>query len=264
VDDIADDLVRFWTAHDVRLEHVEPTWWGAVVTDGRFPDVWDTNYARVETGDRSVRLEEITEALMPALEAANAAAVHVVMFRPHATGGLLDELAARGDVASWDVVMVHTDEEASPTSSVRVEELPIDGHLWSSIESSLPAFGVTEAAATRQLVRIEREVLDPGRVKRWFGVRDPSGEAVALGALVALAGLGYVDNVVTLPHARGLGYARAVVSRIVREARAAGLERTFLLAEPQGPVALYEGLGFREATRIASTLSARHVGGGGR
>jgi GNAT superfamily N-acetyltransferase len=264
VGDVADDLVRFWTALDARLDTVEPAWWGAVVTDRRFPNVWDVNYARVETGDPSVRLEEIMDALMPALEAANAAAVHVVLFRPYATSGLLDELAARGEAASWDVVMVHIAEQPPPVSSVRVEELPIDGHLWSSVESSLPAFGVTEPAATGQLLRIEREILDPGGAKRWFGVRDRSGEAVALGALVALAGLGYVDHVVTLPHARGLGYARAIVSRIIHEARDAGLERTFLLAEPQGPVGLYEGLGFREATRIASTLSPRHVGGGGR
>jgi GNAT superfamily N-acetyltransferase len=261
MDDIADDLVRFWTALDALLDVVEPTWWGAVVTDRRFPDVWDTNYARVETGDPSVTLEEITATLQPALETANAAAVHVVMFRPAATGGLLDELAARGDVPSWDVVMTHTAEDPPPTSSTTVEELAIDERLWPSIEASLPAFGVTEPAAIAQLLRIEREVMDPGGTKRWFGVRDGSGGVMALGALVVLAGLGYVDNVVTLPHARGRGYARAIVSTIVREARSAGLDRTFLLAEPHGPIALYEGLGFREATRIASTLSSRHIGG---
>jgi hypothetical protein len=51
----------------------------------------------------------------------------------------------------------------------------------------------------------------------------------------------------------------------VHEARAAGVRRIFLLVDPQGPVRLYEGLGFREATRIASTRAPRQlVGGGGR
>lgn len=262
--DIADDLVRFWTALDSRLETVEPTWWGAVVTDRRFPNVWDTNYARVEIGDPSITLEEITTAVAPALEASNAAAVHLVMFRPAATSGLLDQLAARGDAPSWDVVMVHTSEDPAPTPSAAVEELPVDDRLWSSVASSLPSFGMTDPATIGQLLQIEREVLDPGVTKRWFGVRDGSGRVVALGALVVLARLGYVDHVVTFPEARGRGHARAIVSRILHEAGATGVERTFLLAEPDGPIALYEGLSFREATRIASTLAPRHTDGGGR
>ena len=87
---------------------------------------------------------------------------------------------------------------------------------------------------------------------------------MALGALVLLAGLGYVDHVVTFPEARGRGHARAIVSRIVHEARAAGAGRIFLLVDPEGPVSLYERLGFHEATRIASTLATRHTRGGGR
>lgn len=95
--ELADDLVRFWTAMDSGLEHVQRTWWGAVVTDARFPDVWDTNYARIETDDAALSLAEVSALLTPALEAAGAAAVHVVMFRPRTTSLLLDELTQRGD-----------------------------------------------------------------------------------------------------------------------------------------------------------------------
>ena len=260
--DLADDLVRFWAAMDSRLERVEPTRWGAVVTDGRFPDVWDTNYARVETADPSVRLDEVSTALAPALEAAGAAAFHVVLFRPKGNPRLLSDLTERGDKLSWDVVMVHGGEPA-PLEGDAAEELRIDEELWGRVAASLPSFGVTEPETIRQLLRIEREVFDAGTAKRWFGVRDEIG-VVALGALVHLAGLGYVDHVVTFPEARRRGHAGAVVTRIVHEARAAGVERTFLLADPQGPVPLYEQLGFREATRIASTLAARQTGGGGR
>ena len=49
------------------------------------------------------------------------------------------------------------------------------------------------------------------------------------------------------------------------EDEATGVRRIFLLVDPLGPVRLYEGLGFREATRIASTRARRQlVAGGGR
>ena len=258
--DLADDLARFWDAFDSVLERVEPAWWGSVVADGRFPDVWDTNYARVETADPSLSLEEVAAALTPVLERVSASAFHVVMFRPEATNRLLSELTDRGDRLSWDIVMTFEGEETTAGSAV-VEELRVDDDLWAGVAASLPSFGVTEAETIRQLVRLEREVLDPGGTKRWFGVRGGTGEVVALGALVHLAGLGYVDHVVTLPEARGRGHARAVVTRIAHEARRAGVERTFLLVDPQGPVSMYERMGFREGTRIASTLATRQTGG---
>lgn len=136
------------------------------------------------------------------------------------------------------------------------------GDDWGRLGESLASFGVDEPAVVEQLLRLEREVLDPGGTKRWFGVRDPGGEVVAFGALVLLAGLGYVDHIVTFPEARGRGHARRIVARIVHEARAAGVERIFLLVDPEGPVRLYEGLGFREATRIAATRAPRQTGGG--
>ena len=261
--DLADDLVRFWTAIDAGLERVQPVWWGAVVTDPRFPDVWDTNYARVETADAALSLAEVSAVLGPALEVAGAAAVHVVMFRPETTSLLLGELTQRGDRPSWDVVMVH-EGELPPIEPEAVEELRVDAELWDRVASSLSSFGITRPDTVRQLLRIERDVLDPGVSKRWFGARDGSGRVMALGALVLLAGLGYVDHIVTFPEARGRGHARAVVSRIIHEARSDGVDRTFLLVDPDGPVSLYERVGFREATRIASTLAPRQTRGGGR
>jgi len=146
-----------------------------------------------------------------------------------------------------------------------VEELRMDRpDDWARLGDSLASFGVDEPAVVQQLLRLEREVLDPGGTKRWFGVRGSSGEVVAFGALVLLARLGYVDHIVTFPEARGRGHARRIVARLVHEARAAGVDRIFLLVDPEGPVGLYEGLGFREATRIAATRSPRQAGGGGR
>jgi ribosomal protein S18 acetylase RimI-like enzyme len=265
--DLTDDLIAFWAALDGHLERVEPVPWGAVVTDHRFPDVWDANYARVETGDEELNLAEVARSLDPAIVAAGAASFHVVMFRPDLTTRLLAELSSRGDRLSWDVVMCHVGDAPGmpdPPGAPGVEELPRDDALWDRVGSSLAWFGVTEPEVVRQLLRLEREAMAPANVKRWFGVRDDRGEVVSLGALVLLAGLAYVDDVVTFPEARGRGYASAVVTGLVREARASEARRTFLLVDPDGPIPLYERLGFREVTRIASTLAVRQTTGGGR
>jgi ribosomal protein S18 acetylase RimI-like enzyme len=115
------------------------------------------------------------------------------------------------------------------------------------------SFGIDDAGALEQLMRIERDVLTPG-AKRWFGVRTDR-RWVSLAALLILEDVGYVDNVATAPAFRGRGFARAVTSHVVRTALAEGAETVFLLADPDEAsiVALYERLGFREVTRLAST-----------
>ena len=59
-------LLRLWRALDDLFAAEERTWWGAVVSDPRYPDVQEANYARVETA-QPVALEEIEASLVPAL-----------------------------------------------------------------------------------------------------------------------------------------------------------------------------------------------------
>jgi hypothetical protein len=56
---VPDHVVRFWRSLDLCFGRVEPTWWGAVVTDARFPAVWDVNYARVDVAAGDPSLDEV-------------------------------------------------------------------------------------------------------------------------------------------------------------------------------------------------------------
>ena len=125
--------------------------------------------------------------------------------------------------------------------------------LWARVGASFGHFGVDDAEHRGQLLRIEEDVLTPAG-KRWFGVAD-DGEVVAMGALLVLEGVGYVDNVMTFPEARGRGFATAITACIVHEAREAGAEHVMLFADPDDPavIRMYERLGFREVGRLAST-----------
>lgn len=245
--------MRFWRSLDLLFGRVEPTWWGAVITDARFPAVWDTNYARIDVAAEDLTVAEIERSLHPALREAGTAVQHVVSFHPDATSTVLRELTARGHRLTWDLVM-DLDDDPPDDGTRRVEELPGEPELWDRIGASLPLFGVDRDDVVTQLAAIEREVLMPGG-KRWFGIRDGDGTIESLGALLVLDDVCYIDNVVTFEHARRRGMASAVTTRMVRVARAAGAAHVCLFADPDdhSVVRLYERLGFRRAGRLAAT-----------
>ena len=62
----------------------------------------------------------------------------------------------------------------------------------------------------------------------------------------------YILNVYTRPEARRLGAARALMERLVDEARAAGVSRIWLRASDEGRP-LYESLGFRTGNYLELT-----------
>jgi ribosomal protein S18 acetylase RimI-like enzyme len=128
-----------------------------------------------------------------------------------------------------------------------------DEAFWRRWRASLPLFDVHRPATIDQLEAMERDVQIPAG-RRWFVTRD-RGTIVAFGALWVLEDAGYLDHIVTFPRARRRGHASALTTRAVDEAYAAGAERVYLLAEPEGDSArLYGRLGFATVTQIASWL----------
>jgi ribosomal protein S18 acetylase RimI-like enzyme len=85
---------------------------------------------------------------------------------------------------------------------------------------------------------------------RFFGVR-ADGEIVSWADLYVAQGVGQVEDVATKEEHRGKGYATAVVLRAAGEARAAGADLVFLVAdEDDWPKKLYERLGFDTIGRL--------------
>ncbi len=250
---VPEHVVRFWRALDQLYGSVEPTWWGAVVTDRRFPAVWDANYARIDVATDDLTLHDVESSLLPALGEAGTSVQHVVSFRPDATDRLLQELVERGHRLTWDLVM---DLEGGPPGEhvQRVEELRAGDELWERVETSLRLFGLDDDETVSQLASLERRVLAPGG-KRWFGARDDDGTIVSLGAMLVLDDVAYIDNVVTFEHARGQGLASAVTARMAGVARTTGVAHVCLLADPyeDAVVGMYERLGFRGVGTIAAT-----------
>jgi ribosomal protein S18 acetylase RimI-like enzyme len=233
---------------------VDPTWWGAVVSDPRYPRVQEANYARVET-TRPVRLSEIEAELLPALGRSRCRRSHVVVFHPERQTDLLAQASTRGARLAWDLVMLHGGAVAlapdDPVQEIRV----FDDAFRLDLRASTRLFDVSDEGTLDELSALEIEVLVPAG-RRWFVVRDRAGRAVAFSALLLLDGVGFVDHVLTLPEARRRGHATALTRRVLAESRAAEAERTYLLAEPGGVAAhLYARLGFERVAHIASWIS---------
>jgi putative acetyltransferase len=254
--EIPEDFHRFWRALDELMELVEPTWWGAVITDGRFPAIWDANYARIDVPAEDLTAAEIQESLIPAMKAAGARMMHVVSFHPQETTRVLTELSTRGHKLGWDLVM----RAAGP---LRSADIPVDidvvevawgPELRDAMIESLELFGVADPVAVSQLLRQEDEVLIPAGT-RWFAIRDREGKIVSLAALLVLEGVGYLDNVATLPVARRRGFAHALAMRCRQEAAEAGASSVCLLADPDQAwvMGIYERAGFRRCGKLGST-----------
>lgn len=253
-------LLRFWRAHDDLFERTEERWWGAVVSDARFPAIQEPNYARVETR-QPVRLEELEGSLLPAMRASGSERCHVVVFHPEDQTDLIAAASTRGERILWDLAMVADGRDVEGTGDVdrtgEVEEVStFDGPFWSDHRDSARLFDIRDADTLDQLQAIERDVLIPAG-RRWFSVID-GGRRVALAALLVLERTGFVDHVVTFPLARRRGHAEVLTRRCLSEATAMGADRVYLLAEPEGAAArIYDRIGFERVGHLASWLAPR-------
>jgi ribosomal protein S18 acetylase RimI-like enzyme len=250
---VPDHILRFWRAIDLLFDRVAPTRWGAVVTDRRFPAIWDVNYARIDEPTSDLTLSEIEDSLLPAIRSSGARMEHVVSFRPDLTEPLIGALEGRGHRITWDLVMEQI-EDAAGDDHGRVEDLTPGPELWNTVTESLGLFGVDDRDACRQMTAIERDVLTAAG-KRWFGVRQGDGAIVSLGAVMVLEGVGYIDNIATFERARGRGHASAVTSRAIRAAEQAGAVHVCLFADPDDAavVGMYERLGFGAVGRLVAS-----------
>jgi GNAT superfamily N-acetyltransferase len=84
-----------------------------------------------------------------------------------------------------------------------------------------------------------------------LGVRSGDGRLVAISKLRSDGRTAQVEDVYTVPEARGRGFASALVSRAVELARDAGHEMIFIVADDEDwPKSLYGRLGFRSVGHI--------------
>lgn len=101
----------------------------------------------------------------------------------------------------------------------------------------------------RQLVEVNRDTWRVRQARR-LGVRDPEDRLAAITMLFSAGGVAQVEDVYTIPEARGGGYGRALVTRAIDLAAAGDHALTFIVADDNDwPKQLYRKLGFEPAGR---------------
>ncbi len=251
---LREPLRAFWYA-TARLNPVhERTSWGYVKADPRYPNIWDANHGTVLEPAPELTMEAIRAEMLPPLEAAGATHEHVEFWETSVESPALRELRGSSARTDPDVLMVF---EGSPEvrRPPRVEVREVgdpDDSFWEWYGQSRRQFGADFTdEVVEQLVRRDREVFHPAGLRWFVGFLD--GALAGYASVLSLEGVGYIDNVVTMPPFRRRGVASAAVTSAVADSVARGDRPVHILAEEGGsPERLYERLGFRVEARIES------------
>ena len=124
-------------------------------------------------------------------------------------------------------------------------EAQIEGLRRELIRDGLPLVGTHTVLVVDQLLEWDRRLAKAGG-DRWFLAR-ADGEPAACCRLLARDGIGQVEDVGTLPSARGRGLGRAVTLAAAEASVADGNQLTYLGAlADDWPRLMYSKLGFDE------------------
>ena len=217
---------------------------GLVVSTPSLPAVWSANQLRVTEPLGFDALLQLADEQLPRLD-------YVDIADEDQVAGQALEPAFRS--AGWkverDVVMVLSEppDRAADTSVVTdagEDELMDLMDRWYAED---PGPSATERLELLDYNRREARV----HGDRMLGVRSSDGQLVAMAKLRSDGSTAQVEDVYTVPEARGRGYARALVSRAAEFACQDGAGVTFIVADDNGwPKLLYGRIGFRPVGHV--------------
>jgi ribosomal protein S18 acetylase RimI-like enzyme len=247
---MSDDLRRayeFLTRADMAGERTEPTRFGTAVYDDRVPKRYDSNYLLVETVPAGTTAEELAADARahgrPMIFFRDEQSAEPLLAGFRALGWRLDRhvfMAQRGPVAREAPLELVRELDADALRPARrrlIEHFP-----WARPEVLEELHAAKHLIAARVDTRFLGIVLD--------------GEVVAYADLYIEPPNAQIEDVGTLEKHRGRGYASAVVLHAAEEARRAGADFVFLVADAHDwPQHLYRRLGFEPIGRYVKLIA---------
>jgi GNAT superfamily N-acetyltransferase len=216
---------------------------GIVASTPSLPAVWAVNQVRVTEALTFEELTDLADRELAGSEYRQIAVEH------QATGAEVEKAfrAARWKVER-DVLMILDGPPDREADTSVVDDAGEDEMLelmrrWYEHDEPTPD-------EVEQLVEFgHREARTLG--DRLLGVRSSDGRLVAITKLRSDGSTAQVEDVYTVPEARGRGFARALVSRAVELARDGEHDMTFIVADDEDwPKLLYGRLGFRSVGHL--------------
>jgi ribosomal protein S18 acetylase RimI-like enzyme len=237
-----DRAFDFMTRGDMAGSCIEPFRFGTAVFTPDLPLRYDSNYLLVETLPDDASATELVEEAERVQGAAGLE--HRLLFFRNAVLGerFAPELVALGWRCDRHVLMAQH-RQPEPTVDTRVVSEVTEAALRDAREHQIRSYPWGTPEVAQQLLDAKRRIpIDA----RFFAVIS-DGAVASFGDLYIDGDIAQVEDVATVPELRGRGYASAVVLRAVEEARAAGAELVFLVADAEDwPKELYRRLGFDE------------------
>jgi ribosomal protein S18 acetylase RimI-like enzyme len=227
---------EFLARADMAGSRTAPTRFGTAVSDDRVPKRYDSNYLLVDTLPAGTKADELAADMLEHERP-------LIFFRDEATADPLvpafRELGWRIDRGVF-MSQRHAPMREAPLDVVR--ELDAD-----ALREPRRRLAVNYSWATPEVLeQLHRaKLLIAERVDaRFYGVAD-DGQVVAYADLYLEPPAAQIEDVGTLEEHRGRGYASALVLHAAAEARRAGAELVFLVADAEDwPQHLYRRLGF--------------------
>jgi ribosomal protein S18 acetylase RimI-like enzyme len=238
---VDEDLRRAFAliaAGDMGGTRTEATRFGLAVFDERVPLRHDSNYLLVDELPETVSADDL-------IEEAGRLDRPAVMIRDQRTG---ERLAPRFEALGWAVhrglVMAHRRRPLRTAGTGLVVEVD-EATLRPARRRLLAGEPWATPAVVEQLLDAKLTIAG-ALTARFFAVL-VGGEVAGYVDLYHDGGTAQIEDLATLEEHRGRGYASALVLRALQEARRAGCDLIFLVADADDwPKLLYGRLGFDE------------------
>lgn len=246
--EVLDRVLRFEREIEMAgSENVESSF-GVAVLEPSLPRRHDSNYLLVERLPLGAGAEEVAAEAERILGGAGLAHRAVFTFDEALGATLEPEFRELGWNVRRHIWMAQLREPERSADLSVVEEVD-QSDLRPGRTAEILRFPWGNEEVAKQLLDAKLLLGERART-RFFGVRVDS-EIVSWADLYVGQGVGQVEDVATKEAHRGSGYASAVVLRAAEEARAAGADLIFLVAdEDDWPKELYKRLGFDTIGRL--------------
>jgi len=218
---------------------------GWAIRSSAWPEVWSHNQVWVNqpiSYDRAVELcqEHLSDAKFWQLYLEQVPGVEALVEQLRAAGWEVD--------VTTHMLRLREPDRGVDTSAVVEPAAEESFELMARWCREDPTAHLTEAGVA-QTVEKDRAVWRLRDARR-YGIRDADGSLAAITQLFSDGTIGQVEHVYTRPDCRGRGYARALVTYAAAEARAAGHEVDFIVADDNDwPRRLYRRIGFEPLGR---------------
>lgn len=237
-----EQLLQFELELDRRAnEEVVEYDWGRAFLSPTLPLAWDANWALVERPGMTA-----AEVVAAADESLGEYEHRAIAIRDETEGERLTPQIA--EIPGWEAeqnLYMLWRGASDPQAGGDAVETPLGGCedlRRKLIRNELPADLDSLEETTGQLLEMSRRFGGAGG-DRWFVA--PPERPVSACCLLSGEGIGQVEDVGTLPRARGKGLAQAVIRAALAASLEAGHEHTFIVADAADwPRLMYKKLGF--------------------